>query len=42
MATPKEVIAGYLDRMSNPLITKDEFDDLAERIRTLKTLDLES
>jgi hypothetical protein len=42
MATTQEVIDGYLRRMTSPTITRDEFDDLVERVRALKALDLES
>ena len=42
MATPQEVIDGYLERMENPSLTKDEFDDLVDRVKALKALDLES
>ena len=42
MATPQEVIDGYLERMESPSLTKDEFDDLVDRVKALKALDLES
>lgn len=42
MATTQEVIDSYQERMLCPTITKDVFDDLVDRIKALKSLDLES
>jgi hypothetical protein len=42
MTTTQQVIDGYLERMECPTTTRDEFDDLVERVRALKALDLES
>lgn len=41
MATTQEVIEGYKERMTSPTVTKDEFDDLVDRIKALKALDQE-
>lgn len=41
MTTTQEVIDGYKERMQCPTITKDEFDDLVDRIKALKALDQE-
>lgn len=38
MTTTQEVIDGYLERMESPSLTRDAFDDLAERIQVLKAL----
>lgn len=38
MATTEEVIAEYLERMKDPNISRQAFDDLAARVKRLQDL----
>lgn len=38
MATTEEVIADYLERMKDPSLSREAFDDLAARVKRLQIL----